>query len=751
MFRFLLLIIVLIASMSNKALANPKISNLITPVSYFVNHLHELHKLSNNLSKYRKTSLIGTSGIGKTQLARTYSYENSDKYNLIWFFDCNLDVNVGFVRLAKQLNQINNANISVDAHLARQEVIGYLTNQKGWLLVFDNLKIGENHKVQDIVNWENNGNIIFCSQESDILPHISELTKFKPEDAKTLARNILEDKNEDSARFLAEVFKGYPILIVQGSQLLNHVKGLDKEEYKNKIYHSADKIKLNIDLAIERLPYSASKLLKKIALINNQSFSKQMLDIITDSKETLSDDIYQLSKFALILNIKATEDNPVYEMHDIIVQKILEINGEKNNKNYLENTITKLLNAIPNNVVKAQIFRDADTIYENLNIIAKNAEKYDINIYKLLELNLQLMTQYSNTADLYNAKILVNWFDAKEKEGKFKLWLMNNDEKANYARYLARIAWYYRKGSDPKKALDCCIEALKIFDDVKGFESFKCNTYFGLAMINILLGQISDAEKNIKIMEQMFDKNMVEKTDIGTLFNAKARLFFAQGKNKEALEYIDKSIEAFLNNGAKVGDIVFTSFYLLRAEILNALGRYQEAHAQEEQFLNMHKSSNKKNSDIFGRIYTQLARSELGLGHKDKAKSYIKEAIGLFISDKNRSTSSTEVLGDPDLAISYVVQGDVLFAKGRLEEAIKSYRHAQKNYFYLYQDNMKNVPQVSYLYLQGAKASCKAKDLYHYKSFGRPQIKEFGTEHPNTISILEYCNNSNMDLWSEED
>ena len=31
-------------------------------------------------------------------------------------------------------------------------------------------------------------------------------------------------------------------------------------------------------------------------------------------------------------------------------------------------------------------------------------------------------------------------------------------------------------------------------------------------MINILLGQISDAEKNIKIMEQMFDKNMVEKT-----------------------------------------------------------------------------------------------------------------------------------------------------------------------------------------------------------------------------------------------
>ena len=209
MFRFLSLIIVLIMSMSNNALANPKISNLITPVSYFVNHLHELHKLSNNLSKYGKMSLIGTSGIGKTQLARTYSYENNNKYNLIWFFDCNLDINVEFVKLAKQLNKINNANISLDAHLAKQEVIEYLTNKEKWLLVFDNLKIGENKKVKDIVDWENNGNIIFCSQESDILPHTSELTKFKPEDAKILAHNILEDKNEDSVKilFISRLFK----------------------------------------------------------------------------------------------------------------------------------------------------------------------------------------------------------------------------------------------------------------------------------------------------------------------------------------------------------------------------------------------------------------------------------------------------------------------------------------------------------------------------------------------------------------
>ena len=44
----------------------------------------------------------------------------------------------------------------------------------------------------------------------------------------------------------------------------------------------------------------------------------------------------------------------------------------------------------------------------------------------------------------------------------------------------------------------------------------------------------------------------------------------------------------------------------------------------------------------------------------------------------------------------------------------------------------------------------KSKDLYHYKCFGEPQVKEFGKEHHNTIAMFEYCKDYNMDLWQEE-
>ena len=93
---------------------------------------------------------------------------------------------------------------------------------------------------------------------------------------------MIED-NPEAVEFLAKEFKGYPILIVQGAQLLNHVKGLSFEEYKQKLQESSDKIKLNLSLVLEQLKTPTKDLLSKIALIDNQGFSKSLLQIISKS------------------------------------------------------------------------------------------------------------------------------------------------------------------------------------------------------------------------------------------------------------------------------------------------------------------------------------------------------------------------------------------------------------------------------------------------------------------------------------
>jgi len=749
MIKFLLPIIVII--MHNNSFANGQISNLITPVSYFVNHVQQLNDLKNSISKYRKVSIVGTSGIGKTQLVRIYAYENKNKYNLIWFIDCNLDFNKEFVKLATHLNQATNANISEDAELAKKEVMDYLAHQDKWLLVFDNLKINENKKVQDVVDWEHNGNVIFCSQDSEILPHTIEMTTFNNEDAVTLASNLLESKDKNDIDFLVKAFSGYPILIVQGAQLLNKVKGLNKEEYKKKIYQSADKIKLNIELVIKELTPSATKLLSKIVLINNQSFSKQILNIITDNPNTIDDDIYQLSKFMLIVNINAKETNPIFEMHDIITQKVLARNGDKNNKQYLENIIVKLMDATPKNVIKGRIFRNLETIRENMEIILNNTQKYNINIYKVMELRFNILNSYLNIFDYYNAEKLVEWFITNDKKNNFRQLLMNNNEKRIYAGYLGLIGAYYKsRNSDYYLTLEYYTRAKQVFENIDGYNAYRYNILYNLSSTYTILGQLQNAKDNIVLIENMFKEGLVEESELFYIYVAKAKLFFTLGESTNGLEQIDGAINVLLNNGLQQGNLLFTNTYMLRADILNALSKYEEAYKQAQMLYDMHKPVKREDHEIFGRIYTQMAKSELGLGKIDKALEHVIQAIAIFLADERRNPKEADYSEDPDLAASYVVQGDIFFVQDNLKQAIASYKKAQVIYFYLYRDRSKNVAHVSYLYTQGAKVACKAKDLYNYKAFGKSQVKEFGVDHPNTVDMFQYCKQYGMDLWAKE-
>lgn len=88
-----LLIACLFISFIPNSLASTKVFNLIVPVTYFVDHVAEIKLLKDYLKSHRKVSIVGLSGMGKTQIARMYAYENKEVYKLIWFFDCNLDQN----------------------------------------------------------------------------------------------------------------------------------------------------------------------------------------------------------------------------------------------------------------------------------------------------------------------------------------------------------------------------------------------------------------------------------------------------------------------------------------------------------------------------------------------------------------------------------------------------------------------------------------------------------------------------------
>jgi tetratricopeptide (TPR) repeat protein len=577
------------------------------------------------------------------------------------------------------------------------------------------------------------------------------MTIFDQTNAVTLATNLLDNKDQQSIEFLAQSFDGYPMLIVQGTQLLNQVKGLDKAEYKKKIYQSSDKIKLNIELATNQLTPSASQLLHKIALINNHAFSKQILSIITDSKDTIDDDIYQLSKFVLISNIDSDENNPVFEMHDIVAQKIRESNEDTKNKLYLEDIVVKITKSLPTTMHTGHIFHSGKTINENLKVITSYQQRYDISIYKLLPLNYTLSVYYNNILEYYESEKLFNWFNELDKKDQFNISLMNNEIRHFYAGYFAVNGKYYKNRlADCSKALECYLRSSQVLESVVDYQAMKCNIRALISDVNISLGKIDEAQKGIDEMQEMFDSRTIDIKAIAVLLRVKAKLYYYIANITEALKENDKAIIAIAKMGIKLDDLFFTPTYILRAEILNSLGWYQEAYTQAEQLYKMHKLVKKEDSIIFGQIFTQMARAELGLGKINQAFDHINKAVAIFLADERRKPKDVYHSEDLVLSASYVVLGDILAQQDKLVQAIDSYRDAELIYFYLYKKNIGNVAHVSELYLKGAKASCRAKDIYHYQCFGKAQIEKFGKGHPNSITMFNYCKKYDMDLWQEK-
>lgn len=150
----------------------------------------------------------------------------------------------------------------------------------------------------------------------------------------------------------------------------------------------------------------------------------------------------------------------------------------------------------------------------------------NIGTYKLLELKLKQIVQCDNSYDLIGGKILVDWFDKNDKDGKYKLWLMNHEEKLVYAEYLNFIGWYYLKSPNYQRSIEYFRKANKVFEDVKGYEEMKANVVFGLALVYISIGNIEEAQKNIEILNQKLDGNLKDSSDKTMLYSAKAKLLF---------------------------------------------------------------------------------------------------------------------------------------------------------------------------------------------------------------------------------
>ena len=712
-----------------------KVTNFVRPVSYYVNHEAELIKIPASLYSFQKTSLVGVSGIGKTQLARQYVDLNFKKYKLIWFFDANINLNQQFTQLAKAINeQSNQTMVAEGINEAQDSVLNYLAPQNNFLIVVDNLKVNKNENANLFINWKNNGHIIFCSQDTVTLPNIIKIPYLDFSASKKLISNIMPNFSAISTDKLAKELGGYPITIAKSTIFLNSNSYITLEEYTKYLTRNTDDMETYVNILNHQLNPSTIRLLNQLVFFNNQNLSKSLIKKLSNS-ESFIDDLVDLNRYQIISLKSGNKEQPVFEMHDKLKEAVLA--GMKGGvlEKTLSNSVEKVNKFIPKgkNTKQELVLKD-DTLIDNLEELLNNCEKYKIDELQILELKKNLMSFYLGMG-ITRCTDFKEWFFNKKIE--FTKKEVPQYIKAVSAEFLILIGIYdYFINADASSAMEMLHEAETIIENLQGHDDLRYMVYSQLAQAYVYNAEMDDALTYIKKAKEINTKFLGIELDATLLLYIESKYYLSAGDYEKSLWSINQFIDIIKDHPI---DYYFAPIYVMKATILNSIGDYNSAYDIIKNIYDKEINEITKGNagGIRLRVIIGLSRSEFGKGEFPKANKYANQAVNIYQQDESRKNLDLRVSVDTDLADAYIAYADGLSVLKKEKEALHYYATAEAIYYNKYNTKIKHLDEVSILYFKALKTASSIRDQYSFNKFKKRHVDKFGINHFRSQEILK--------------
>ncbi len=148
----------------------PPVWNLPRRNPNFTGRVQLLEDIRESLNKEHNTALTqqalyGLGGIGKTQLAMEYAWQQSASYELVWWLRAEAPSSLiaDYIALATEL-QLPERNES-EQELVVQAMRKWLDKHQGWLLIFDNAKDAKS--IRDYLPESTGGHVLITSRNQD--------------------------------------------------------------------------------------------------------------------------------------------------------------------------------------------------------------------------------------------------------------------------------------------------------------------------------------------------------------------------------------------------------------------------------------------------------------------------------------------------------------------------------------------------------------------------------------------------------
>lgn len=252
--RVIFYCIIALFSANIHALGSAK--NVPSRNKYFTGRTAYLDNIKRNLLKYSKVYLTGYGGIGKTQLAKEFSYIHEKDYDLIWWFDLRSNLEVQYENLLTHLS--NDKRFKGLLHVKIKDIApsvfidftnSLLSKYKGnWLLLFDNLPNNQNIKLPK--TRVTGQHVIVTTREKQTSGNnILTIEPFTNKEAEQFLLKIHPKEKKEEIVKLYKILHGYPLALAQISkEILLYDDGVDSYLKRHDTSLSTNLLRINSDV-----------------------------------------------------------------------------------------------------------------------------------------------------------------------------------------------------------------------------------------------------------------------------------------------------------------------------------------------------------------------------------------------------------------------------------------------------------------------------------------------------------------------
>lgn len=751
--------------------AYPLIWNVQNTNDYYVGRQPLIKELYNFFHKKgAEISIVGSAGIGKTQLAKKYAEIYRGKYDIIWWFDVGKNMDEQYVKLVNEWNRINdNSKVHINLYLPQDEIIRQMKNnlritELNWLFIFDN--VTDKNQISAYIPSKHNkslGHILITSKNPYTCNHVMKLEKFTRLESIELIRKITKENDTESANQLAEIMGDYPLAIAQAASYIKSSPGLSIKEYtklflssREKLWAEEDKTKskhaafdnynhtvfATLSLIVDEIKKESAKafeLLVFCSYLSSKSIPESLLShynthILQADTLSFRNSLSILGKYSLInLNTSTQKesDDHTFTIHELSQLTVQDMLTTRDKRKELKKALVAMISFLPEKLDDLTFYLSENNYFlSNMESIATYATQLEVYNNDLLRLELRILDYI-----LPGKRDFTATAKSIDKINQLLLQVSNPNPllRARFAvmNSLFQACHNFDYPTSLKYALDS-LAILKAAHQDNASEELLM-AYNMLLSLYQIMGEYDQALLYAKQGEDLVNKDTSQGNQ-DALFGTIARIYTDIGELELALKYSNKAIDKLVNKieNMVAGDILI---HMLKPIVLIKMGKYEEAFALLSK---IHEFTDK----IFG---------QNGHIHKATVNCYYGYILFMYKNDlikakdfllKSQSIFQ-EVLGDLSIknkafALSYQFLGEIYEKEGNNFRAQQEYAKALQIITNSYNGEEKATDDFSELSTRLAIINAKLKDTVTAQQYLDLHRKVFGHNHHRTMQIIEY-------------